>query len=264
MNRARSILFDKELSSGFARAPGGRGQQTAARKRFERILNEVRERIILLDYPPGMRLSEEELAREFSVSRTPIRSVLSRLQYDGFVEVWQGSGTYITQIDWEDLADAYEFRMRLAELIGELNPKDLPADSLDKIYRIRDKAKSRGAALTPQEYRQWNGDFQTEINQCIGNRQLRETIERLYFLTQRHWFAWQPCMDWDREIDAFLWQLDDTIRCLEMNDLRGVGLVWRNVISGMIRRLSEYRQRSHASENQGAEREGCNGDGMAG
>lgn len=260
MNRARSILFEKETASGVSRASGARGQQTAARERFDRILGEVRERIILLEYPPGMRLSEEELAREFSVSRTPIRSVLSRLQYDGFVEVWQGSGTYVTQIDWEDLADAYEFRMRLAELIGELNPRDLPADSLETIYRIRDNAESRGAALTPQEYRQCNGAFQTEINKCIGNRQLREAIERLYFLTQRHWFAWQPRMDWDREIDAFLWQLNETIRCLEMNDLRGVGLVWRNVISGMIHRLSEYRQRAQALDRQGTEGEGCEGD----
>ncbi len=44
-----------------------------ARARFERIYTLLRERICLLDYPPGMRLREEDLAEEFDTSRTPIR-----------------------------------------------------------------------------------------------------------------------------------------------------------------------------------------------
>ena len=48
-------------------------------ERFERVYNVIRNRICLLEYEPGARLGEEELAREFGVSRTPIRRVLSRL-----------------------------------------------------------------------------------------------------------------------------------------------------------------------------------------
>lgn len=263
MTKTRSVPSDRELAPAFAKAQQNRGRnQTAARERFDRILHDVRERIILLEYPPGMRLREEELAREFSVSRTPIRTVLSRLQYEGLVEVWQGSGTYITQIDWDDLTDAYEFRMRLAELIGELKPTTLPASNLEKVRQIRDQVRERGVELTTREYRQWNSALQSEINGCIGNRLLRETIEQLYFLTQRHWFAWQPFMDWDREIDAFQWQLDNTVRCLELGDIRGVGLVWRNVISAMMRRLSECRERAQAAERQAVAQESCGG--MAG
>ncbi|MGH6873750.1 MAG: GntR family transcriptional regulator, partial [Aestuariivirgaceae bacterium] len=45
---------------------------TGARERFERIYGIIRDRICLLEYEPGARLAEEDLAREFGVSRTPI------------------------------------------------------------------------------------------------------------------------------------------------------------------------------------------------
>ena len=51
-----------------------------ARDRFERLHAELRDRICLLEYAPGTRLSEEALAAEFGVSRTPLRRVLGRLE----------------------------------------------------------------------------------------------------------------------------------------------------------------------------------------
>ena len=69
---------------------------TIARERFERIYGIIRDRICLLDYAPGMRLGEEELAKEFGVSRTPIRRVLSRLETEGLLESRHGVGTFVT------------------------------------------------------------------------------------------------------------------------------------------------------------------------
>ena len=57
-----------------------------SRERFERLYATIRERICLLEYAPLQRLSEEELAAEFKVSRTPIRRVLTRLEAEGRFE----------------------------------------------------------------------------------------------------------------------------------------------------------------------------------
>jgi DNA-binding GntR family transcriptional regulator len=198
--------------------------------------------MILLDYPPGARLSEEELAREFDVSRTPIRRVLSRLEYEGFVEIRHGAGTFVTNLGWDDLVDAYQLRMRLAELIGELNPRDFPPQSIDRAKSIRDQVKARGNDLTPAEHLKWNRKFIFEAKMCIGNVQLREAIDRLYFLTQRHWFEWYDRMDWPREVEGLHWYMDMTIDCMERNDARGVGLIWRNIIANMVDNLAEYRR----------------------
>src|SRR5437764_1047182 len=40
---------------------------SVSRERFERIYRAIRDRICLIEYEPGARLAEEELAREFGV-----------------------------------------------------------------------------------------------------------------------------------------------------------------------------------------------------
>jgi len=63
------------------------------------IYLELRRRICLLDYQPGSRLNGRELASEFGVSRTPLRTVLQRLEYDGLIVSQHGNGTEVTSID---------------------------------------------------------------------------------------------------------------------------------------------------------------------
>ncbi|HEU4986394.1 MAG TPA: winged helix-turn-helix domain-containing protein, partial [Rhizobiaceae bacterium] len=75
---------------------GSAGRQEDSRQRFDRIYSALRTRICLLDYPPGMRLREEDLAEEFETSRTPIRRVLARLEDEGLLRSVHGVGTIVT------------------------------------------------------------------------------------------------------------------------------------------------------------------------
>jgi DNA-binding GntR family transcriptional regulator len=94
----------------------------SARERSERIYRILRDRICLLEYAPGSHLSEEELAQEFEISRTPVRRVLARLESEGLVQSVHGVGTIVTDVDIEELQQVYHLRMELAELIGKLSP----------------------------------------------------------------------------------------------------------------------------------------------
>src|SRR5690606_19559189 len=98
-----------------------------ARARFHRLHEILRTRICLLDYPPGMRLSEEVIAAEFGVSRTPLRRVLVRLEAEGLLASVHGVGTFVTDVHIDDLEQAYLLRMELAEMIGRLAP--VPPDA---------------------------------------------------------------------------------------------------------------------------------------
>ncbi|TMV57858.1 GntR family transcriptional regulator, partial [Thioclava sp. BHET1] len=49
------------------------GEADGVRARFDKMYHEIRMGICLLDFPPGTKLSEEALARDFGVSRTPLR-----------------------------------------------------------------------------------------------------------------------------------------------------------------------------------------------
>lgn len=58
----------------------------------------IRNEIITLQLMPGVKVSENELARRFHTSRTPVREALLRLVDEGLVEVWPQRGTLITPI----------------------------------------------------------------------------------------------------------------------------------------------------------------------
>jgi len=213
---------------------------TGARARFTAVHGEIRERICLLRYPPGYRLSEEALAAEFGVSRTPIRRVLNRLEFEGLVESRHGAGTFVTTVDFEALTDVYALRMRLAELIGELSPRPRTAEDLAAIRAILTRCRALGSAPDPVEFARLNMAFALELARCTANRALRETSERLYFQTARIWLEMVPQMDWDDEVDVFAREVEAIIEAMELGDIRAVGLIRRNHISLSLIRLTRY------------------------
>jgi DNA-binding GntR family transcriptional regulator len=56
---------------------------------------QIKGRIIDLTYQPAERLSETKLAEEFGLGRSPIRTALSRLESEGWVEISPQSGTFV-------------------------------------------------------------------------------------------------------------------------------------------------------------------------
>jgi DNA-binding GntR family transcriptional regulator len=80
----------------------------------------IRQAIVSLELAPGQALSENELAGEYGVSRTPVREALIRLADDGLVEVVPQLGTYVSRISPRDVREAQFIReaLELASLPG--------------------------------------------------------------------------------------------------------------------------------------------------
>ncbi len=108
--------------------PVTRERQPPARIDAAALFSTLRDRICLLDYPPGTVLREAVLAAEFGLSRTPIRSVLQRLAHDGLIESRDGVGTIVTAPDFPEIRDIYLVRLKIAERIGQMDPRPIGAD----------------------------------------------------------------------------------------------------------------------------------------
>ncbi|TJV27768.1 MAG: GntR family transcriptional regulator, partial [Mesorhizobium sp.] len=157
----------------------------SARERFERIYRILRDRICLLDYAPGSHLSEEELAQEFQISRTPVRRVLARLESEGLVQSVHGVGTIVTDVDIEELQQVYHLRLELALLVGKLSPIPRTADDLDRIRALIARCDSDVLNPDQRAFLRLNMDFFYELTAMTGNQPLREISERLYFQVAR-------------------------------------------------------------------------------
>jgi DNA-binding GntR family transcriptional regulator len=211
-----------------------------SRERFERIYKTIRDRICLLEHQPGERLSEEELAREFHVSRTPIRRVLSKLESEGLLESRHGVGTFVTDVDIDSLAQVFQLRMELAELLGKLDPIPRSEGDLARVRALLARCDKLLKKPDPKAYARLNMDFFQELGAMVGNAPLREISERLYYLTTRIWLKSVPHLNLPDEITVFRREMADILQAMEVGDLEAVGHIRRSHISMSVKRMKRY------------------------
>ena len=65
----------------------------------EDILKNIARKIETLEFKPGSKISENEIAQTYQVSRTVVRSAFAILREWGLIEVYPQRGTYITKIN---------------------------------------------------------------------------------------------------------------------------------------------------------------------
>ncbi|GAA0788002.1 GntR family transcriptional regulator [Roseibium denhamense] len=212
-----------------------------ARDRFERMHNEIRNRICLHDYAPGMRLSEIELAEEFGVSRTPLRRVLVRLEGEGLLQSVHGVGTFVTDADINELEQTYRLRMELAELTGKLSPRAPDATLLVEFQTLSARSKALIDGAEPRAFAQLNMDFFQALLQLTDNDPLRDISERLYFQTTRIWLksVFASKIDLDEEVRVFDREIDDIMAAIELGDMQAAALIQRAHISMSFTRMQQ-------------------------
>ena len=211
-----------------------------SRERFERIYKTIRDRICLLEYQPGARLAEEELAQEFHVSRTPIRRVFSRLESEGLLESRHGVGTFVTDVDIDELSQVFMLRMELAQMIGRLDPIPRTESDLARVRALLVRCDKLLKKPDAKQYARLNMDFFQELSAMIGNAPLREISERLYYLTTRIWLKSVPHLNLPDEIEVFRREMADILQAMAVGDLEAVGHIRRSHISMSVKRMKRY------------------------
>jgi DNA-binding GntR family transcriptional regulator len=219
-----------------ARAPGT--DDTPAARRFTLLHRELRMRIVRHRYPPGHRLDIDALAAEFRVSRTPLRSVFQRLAYEGLVVSRHGVPTTVTALDTTGLRESLAFRLRLAELIGQLSPRAAGAATLAALEAARAELTALDPAV-PDIDAFVVVDLQLHEAVCtlVGSAPLLQAYDQAYYRTARMWRLFLPELDWAREIAVFNRELELQVEAVARGDVRAVGFNTRNALSALLHRL---------------------------
>ena len=76
----------------------------------EHVYSEIRKRILKLELEPGQKISENQMAEEYGVSRSIIHSAFVRLNQQGLLTVYPQRGTYVITIDLKFIGDLLVLR----------------------------------------------------------------------------------------------------------------------------------------------------------
>jgi DNA-binding GntR family transcriptional regulator len=96
------------------------------------VTRQVREAILEGRLKPGIRVRQQELARQFGVSRIPVREALRRLESEGLVTLTPHSGARVARMDIGECTELYRLReviepMAMAESAPNLSDQQLTA-----------------------------------------------------------------------------------------------------------------------------------------
>ncbi len=85
-------------------------------KVFERIAEQIEQRILSGELRPGDRLpTERELGEQFQASRTAVREAMKTLAQKGLVDMRPGRGTIVTDATSESVRDSLGLMMRVGQ-----------------------------------------------------------------------------------------------------------------------------------------------------
>ncbi|GAA3940505.1 GntR family transcriptional regulator [Microbacterium soli] len=102
----------------------------------EGVFQLIAERIIDGDLAPGARIRDADLAAELSVSRTPVREALQRLERIGLVVMYPSRYTEVSSVTDDSVHAAREFAGYQAGIIARLACPRLTEDDLETLSEL--------------------------------------------------------------------------------------------------------------------------------
>lgn len=142
----------------------------------------LRQRLVGGYYKPGTQLREEPLAREFGVSRTPVRAALKQLVADGLATADAGQGIHVAEWSEHDIEETFQLRMLLephAASLAALRGGDEMLELLRKSNQQMAAAMKKGGADSIARIQEANRNFHHTLLNYSGSPRLRSILETM-------------------------------------------------------------------------------------
>lgn len=142
------------------------------------IYRHLRERIIRNELKPGNRISEAEVAREFGVSRQPIREAFIKLSEQGLLAIRPQRGTIVRKIAYTAVLDARFMREAVEASILAILAED-PGPELIRDLRVQIACQRRLDGSDPDAFIQADEHFHRSLAEGAGKAGVWTLLEGL-------------------------------------------------------------------------------------
>jgi DNA-binding GntR family transcriptional regulator len=107
----------------------------------QKVYRILKARIIKGDLKPGEKLSENKIAEQLGVSRTPVREALRELSVEGFVEISPNQAKIVSTVTFDEIWDLLQIRGVLEGLGANIAAKKINPEKIEKFNKIIDQMK---------------------------------------------------------------------------------------------------------------------------
>ena len=154
----------------------------------DQILTRMRQEIIEGVLKPKEKIFEEDLAKRFSTSRSPIREAFRILESEGLITIVPRRGAYVADIDEKDIERINDIRIVLEGLAVRLACRNMTDEGVEELSRVAARMKAAGEKNDHQEYFKLNKKFHAIIYEFTRNNYLIKILSTLSELSHRYRF----------------------------------------------------------------------------
>ncbi len=143
---------------------------------------------------PGQRLKEHDLAREFGISRTPVREALLVLQAEGLIETSPNRGASVRSYNVEELDDMYRLRALLEGYAAQRAAASVTADQLQVLLESCDRFERMRHQDGIEQLIKENAVFHQTVLEAAGSERLNGMVGQVVHLPLQYksWVTYSP------------------------------------------------------------------------
>ena len=210
------------------------------------ITDTLRDAIVTGEIKPGSKISEPKLAREYNVSRGPLREAIRRLETMNLVTHVPHEGARVITLDLSGVIEIYHVREALEGKAAALAARNMSSEQISQLHRVLDHARNY-MKTHPGEYFQAEGDFDFhyQIIQGSNNKVLiHQLCEELYHLIRM--FRYQAAQEVTRSSFA-LAEHEHIVYAIEQRDEQLAETIMRHHI---VRARKNIEKRTLSKERE--------------
>lgn len=144
------------------------------------IYDQLEDMILSGKLKPGERINESQLSNHLGVSRAPIREACRQLEKRGIVEVKARRGSFVYELDVNEVIELYDIRASMDALAAEKAAEQATRKDLNGLKGFLKKMAEAIDAGNIQNYFKFNIDFHIGIVRISRNNNLFTLIEGIY------------------------------------------------------------------------------------
>lgn len=219
----------------------------------EILCKEIRQRILDGQYASGDRINVDELARKLTISKTPVREALGRLESEGLVSFRPRMGWRISSLSMEEFVDFLELQCALRYFISDSLGPFIDRIDFDLLHSINRKLPQLVAERKYHELIRQNDLFHITIFSVHPNRLILRRLEEIDGIVrlQRVRFFEQERIRFPMLADDAFSQHQEIIAALESRDTERISRVSREhheSLLGAFKCMSQGMSQEHVSE----------------
>jgi DNA-binding GntR family transcriptional regulator len=141
----------------------------------DRLVEHLRNGILMNRYVPGQCLIEADLTRDFGVSRGPLREAFRHLSAEGLIQIVPHRGALVRRLSRKEALELFEIRIALEALAVRLAAKAISEPKNRARFEAAiDPIWSEAQRRSGPAYHEENRQFHQAILDVCGNQKLVE------------------------------------------------------------------------------------------